>query len=437
MKKPIVLPEEKTIGINTFFTDTTGINGKIKVNPEDFEVLEKSNYPPEKKDAKFVIAEITSTNWETNNLVRELSHHLHISRKRINFAGTKDKRAKTKQLISIYKAKKEDVSKIKIKDVEITNIYYSDKPVKIGNLIGNSFKIKIRNISKNINQNQLEKTIKQIQENGGFPNFYGIQRFGIIRPITHLVGKYLVKGDFEKAVMTYIANPLEKEPKETYDLRKKLQKTKDYKEAFNTYPKSLNFEKAMLNRLIQDENDFVGALKELPSNLLSMFIYAYQSYLFNKMLSIRIDNKIPINQAIEGDIILPVRPGIVSNENIIVTNENLKKVNFQISKGRAFVSGVLFGCESTFSDGIMGEIERKIINSEKIDHRDFIIPEIPFISSSGSRRALLSPVSKLSYKICSDKEKDLSVELNFDLNKGSYATCLLREIMKADDITNY
>ena len=42
------------------------------------------------------------------------------------------------------------------------------------------------------------------------------------------------------------------------------------------------------------------------------------------------------------------------------------------------------------ADGEMGEIEHAIIEAQKIDPRDFIIPQIPFLSSSGSRRPLLA-----------------------------------------------
>jgi len=146
-----VLDAEKKIGIATFFTLFEGLGGKLRTKPEDFFVREISNYPPEKTDGKFTIADVTATNWETNLLVRELSNRLQISRQRVGFAGTKDKRAKTIRLMSFYKVPIEKLYNVKIKDVEIENIYYSDRPVKIGNLVGNSFEIVIRNINENAN----------------------------------------------------------------------------------------------------------------------------------------------------------------------------------------------------------------------------------------------------------------------------------------------
>jgi tRNA pseudouridine13 synthase len=87
----------------------------------------------------------------------------------------------------------------------------------------------------------------------------------------------------------------------------------------------------------------------------------------------------------------------------------------------------------------MGEIEHKIIESEKIDKRDFIIPDIPKISSYGSRHPILASVDNIDFKLTNDvlnKEKN-ALNLKFELKKGCYATSLLREFMKADNIKNY
>ena len=434
-----VLDAEKTIGIETFFTSFEGVGGKLRFIPEDFVVSEVSNYPPKKDSGKFTIADVTATHWESNLLVRELSNWLHISRQRIGFAGTKDKRAVTTRLMSFYNVSIEELSNVKIKNVSIDNIYGSDRPIKIGNLVGNKFDINVRQINDDVNKDKLNEVTTVINNQGGFPNFYGIQRFGIIRPITHVVGKHIVNGDFKKAVMSYIANPIKGEDEESYCLREKLHKTEDFAEALKQYPNQLNFEKAMLNKLVVNPNDFVSAIKELPKNLLTMFIYAYQSYLFNKILSERIKKKLPINKAVVGDIVLPIRKGFIDEEGILVKDSNLEKVNKQISKQNAVVSGVLFGSDSIFSEGEMRKIEHKIIDKEKFDHRDFIIPDIPYISSSGSRRPLLAFVKDLNFRLKDDELTDSKKYLNlrFELQKGCYATSLLREFMKTDDIRNY
>jgi tRNA pseudouridine13 synthase len=430
---------EQHIGIYSYSTSQPGIGGKLRVHIDDFQVRELFLYPPKKENGIFTIAEVSARNWETHTLVQELAHRLHLSQRRISFAGTKDKRAWSIQLMSFERVSPELLSQTNIKDVTLENIYQSNVPVRIGSLLGNRFAITIRNLGASITTEHIKALISPIEQWGGFPNYYGIQRFGVIRPITHLVGKYIIQGDFEQAVMTYIAHPMKGENEATYALRAELEKTRDYPEAFRAFPDSLHFEKAILNKLIQNPTDFAGALLELPKNLLLLFVNAYESLLFNKVLSERIRRKIPIHQAIIGDIISPVRKNIVTEDFIPVSDTNLEKVNHQISKKKAVVTGLLLGYDPVFAVGEMGEIERAVVKAEKIDPRDFIIPEIPFLSSAGSRRALLALISSFQWTLQPDEffEKQQTVTIRFELPKGCYATSLLREIMKSSDSKNY
>jgi tRNA pseudouridine13 synthase len=157
------------------------------------------------------------------------------------------------------------------------------------------------------------------------------------------------------------------------------------------------------------------------------------------MLSERIRRKIPIHQAVVGDIIYPIKKNIITNEIIPVKESNLDKVNRQISKKKAVVTGILVGYDTVFADGEMGEIEHKIVNAQRIDLRDFIIPEIPFLSSSGSRRSLLALMPFLKWTLYIDElsKEHQVLSLYFELQKGCYATSLLREIMKSNDPKNY
>ena len=430
---------EKNIGIETFFTDYAGISGKLRTIPEDFIVNEVFLYPKKVENGCFAIAEVSSKNWETHRLVRELSKRLKISQKRISFAGTKDKRACSTQLMSFHNVSKDELSSVNIRDVSVKDMYHSDKPIRIGSLLGNRFEIIVRNIDKKTGKDQIEAIALKITENGGFPNFYGIQRFGIIRPITHIVGKHLVHGDLESAVMEYVANPIKGEDEKTYQLRKELQQTHDFSKALQSYTTVLSFEKAILNRLVVDPKDFAGALQELQKNLLMMFINAYQSYIFNKIISERIRRKIPIHQAIVGDVIQPIRNNILEGNYISVTEPNIEKVNKQIIKNKAVVTGLLVGYDSFFSKGEMGEIEQSVIEKETFDYRDFIIPDIPFLSSKGSRRSILGLINDIEWKLHKDEinEEKQSLTIKFALQKGCYATSLLREFMKSKNARDY
>ncbi|OPY33266.1 MAG: putative tRNA pseudouridine synthase D [Methanomassiliicoccales archaeon PtaU1.Bin124] len=421
--------DECGLGMEVFYTDTPGIGGKLKVQAEDFVVDEVSKVLPRSDNGKYVIATVTSTNWEMNRLVRQLSKALGISRTKIGFAGTKDKRAVTTQLLS-FEAPLEAVQALNVHQVEVRDVFRSNKHLTIGDLVGNRFAIKVRDC--NIKGEELQASVHSTQERlealRGFPNFFGPQRFGSIRPITHLVGRSIVKGDMEGAVLWYVAQPDEEEDEQSREARKRLQEERDYAAALSYFPQKLTFERMVIGWLERHPEDYVGAIRVLPSNLQMMFVHAYQSYMFNRILSERIRRGLPLNEPLPGDVVLPAdKDGLPDHDkHVPVTENNMDLVRKQVRDGRAFISGVLYGQDSVLAEGQMGEIERSVVGSEGLKLEDFKVPQIPDCNSRGSRRELVAGYKDLKTQ-CSDDVLDIS----FTLGKGCYATVLLREFMKS------
>src|SRR3970040_1538835 len=91
--------DESIVGISGYLTTSPGLGGRIKGEAEDFVVEEIPADIPPSTEGSYTVAKLRSRNWETNRLVREIARRLRISRKRISFAGTKDRRAVTTQLL--------------------------------------------------------------------------------------------------------------------------------------------------------------------------------------------------------------------------------------------------------------------------------------------------------------------------------------------------
>jgi len=141
--------------------------------------------------------------------IDRLACFFNIPTKAIGYAGLKDEDAVTNQHISIPVALIPDINEIsRFNDenenansyINILHLGYSIKNIKISTAMGNSLTIVVRNLEYNLIQ-----TLKSL---GGknkvrvcFPNFYDTQRFGLPNgpKKTHLVGKYLLSGDYEKA----------------------------------------------------------------------------------------------------------------------------------------------------------------------------------------------------------------------------------------------
>ncbi len=429
MVKDEIPGSEADLGMEVFLTATRGVGGRLKRYAEDFVVEEISNHPPQAEGGKYVVAKVTATNWEMNRLVRQISRSLGISRNLVHFAGTKDKRAVTSQLMTM-EADAQAVRDLHIHQVLIEDVYTSNKRLNIGDLVGNRFQVKVRDTVLQGEELRSEAlaTKAQLDQVGGFPNFFGLQRFGSVRPITHLVGREIVRNDMEGAVMWYVGNPNEDEDEEAQEARRRLQETRDFEEALRTFPSKLTFERTVIGYLVRNPGDYVGAIRVLPGNLQMMFVHAYQSYMFNRILSERLRRGMPLDRPLVGDVVLPAdRNGLPDHDKYVpVTEQNLDLVQKHVRERKAFVSGVLFGQDSVFSTGEMGEIERSVVESEGLKLQDFKVPEIPECNSRGSRRELLSHYKDLELRV-GESELDVS----FTLGKGCYATVLLRELMKS------
>jgi tRNA pseudouridine13 synthase len=436
---PMQVPEtEKQIGVNLYSTDTDGLGGQLRQEVEDFIVKEITNRE-EGQEGKYLILELIKRDWDTHHLTRTLAKILQMSQKRISVAGTKDKRALTTQKISIFDVDAADIEKIHLKDVELKVLGRSRKSVELGDLWGNDFIITIRSISRSPEETGrlLEKTTNEILAQGGVPNFFGVQRFGSVRPVTHLVGKAIVEGDFEKAALLYIADPFPDEPEETKQARQFVKETRDFKEGLKTYPLRLGHERAMMNHLIANSDDFAGAFLVLPKNLYRMFVHGYQSYIYNIILCRRIEKGLPLDQALEGDIVC------FKNEHGLPDTSKTEEVkagtvtamNRLIKRNRAFITAPLPGYNTEFASGLPGEIEKEVLKELKVPLQGFNIEEIPEMSSKGIRREILLQVEP-TFEV---NEDDLNpgkskAVLEFMLPKGSYATTVLREYMKVDPL---
>jgi tRNA pseudouridine13 synthase len=261
---------------------------------------------------------------------------------------------------------------------------------------------------------------------GGVPNFFGYQRFGIVRPVTHLVGKKLLLGDIEGAAMEYVARSFPGETEDNRKARDFVMRTRDFKEGIKLYPLSLRYERAMMHYLAERPDDYAGAFRSLSPRLLKLFIHSYQSYLFNRLLSKRLIAGQSLSEPAEGDVVcfagLHGTPDTSRLE--AVTNENLPDVKFLAKKGRALVTLPIIGKDTAFDEGRMGEEERRLLDEEGIAVGDFSVPGMPELASSGLRReALLRVKPDIS-------TGESTARMKFFLPKGSYATTVLREFMK-------
>ena len=309
----------------------------IKKKPEDFIVKEISRVKPA-ASGEYVYAVLSKTDWTTMDAVRRIADFLHLHLKALGFAGAKDKAAITEQVISIRAGNKDVIRELQgfsVKGIEVRAIGKGDSAICLGDLEGNQFRIVVR------------EAVKAPRKLLRFINLFGEQRFS---KDNVTAGKLIIRGEFAEAA-------------------------------------AIMDEPEIMRHLESKPSDSVGALKQLPKKTLMMYLHAYQSLLWNRLVERFLQGK---NAEEIDNIMLPI---------------------------------IGFGTELDKNAEEIAKLCRQIMAEENINERDFIIRSMPDLSSDGGERALFADVKDLRI---TKKDNDVFV-LEFSLSKGCYATEFIRQ----------
>ena len=417
------------LNANTYVTDEKGIGGTIRNQYEDFYVEEIPEVIPNGEGPNVYIW-IEKLGRTTLDVVLDIARDLHIDRKRMGFAGMKDKKALTRQWICIANMDSEEQFQ-QVKDLkgtiyktEFLKVIRGRKKLRMGQLKGNKFRILIRDLDDIEASADVANSVLKQLEVTGVPNYFGWQRFGKPRTNTHLVGEALIHNDLAEAVGRYIGNPTEDESKENQMARQAYDEG-NLEESLELMGKGMRYEKMMIKELIRDskkgeltDKSYMNALHALPKPLQRMFVHAYQSYLFNEAVSNRVS--MGINRYIEGDIVIDPEERIIRDK----TPEEFQKL---IDDFQANPTCPLYGTKVPFAGGEVGKMEENVLSNYNLTRDDFEVPKMPRLGSHGLRRSMRFQVWDASATATDD-----GVLCEFSINKGSYATAVLREVMKKD-----
>jgi len=359
-------PVERAVGMDYYVSDADGIGGYLRERPEDFRVTELEAFEPEPLGADHgaypeLLVRVTLADWDTNDFAKRISDALEMSRERVSWAGTKDKRAVTTQLFTLRNVDPDDLPEIR--GAEIEPLGRAGRGLSFGDLAGNAFEIRVADAVADAEDRVADVVDDLATFAGGdgddvdpddadpvddaatvgVPNYFGQQRFGSVRPVTHRVGLAVVRGDFREAVRLYAGNSSAAEPDDTRAGRDRVDAAfgiaedaqagdsvgvddgagddsgvvadgtgdGDWGACLDVVPRKLRFERSMLSRLAEhdvapsappDDEAWRDALEAVPSNLQRLFVNAAQSVLFNRIASERLRRGLPFDRPVAGDV---------------------------------------------------------------------------------------------------------------------------------------
>ncbi|KAF8505642.1 tRNA pseudouridine synthase D [Russula emetica] len=464
----------------------------------------RGTYPP------YIHFTLQKTNRDTQDALQNLARILHIPVKDLSTAGTKDKRGVTVQRVSLLRGAKkvEDVWKlangvptrhsaddaIRVRGergVRIADLTYRKASLELGMLKGNAFVITLRNVQVDSIET-LDQSMNSIKERG-FINYYGMQRFGTAAIPTHSIGLALLKSDWHLAI-SLILRPRPGEHPDVLAARRAWLDDGDLDRALEILPRRVVAERCILESYKKQRGETrnaLGALSTIPRNLRLMYVHAYQSYVWNAIVSERIKTW-GAEKPVPGDLVLEsgateqvavgdgmnvedgeanAQPDADVDEPASGRKGNRKPwqpprvktlTEEDVDKYSIFdVVMPLPGNDVAFPGGALGEKYREYLLRDGLDPNNFQRRQKEY-TLNGSYRNILHLPKELSWSVLRYTDPDvplaqsdedqllgneppapdpegrfLALQIRLILGTAAYATMALREVTKTDTSSQF
>ena len=221
-----------------------------------------------------------------------------------------------------------------------------------------------------------------------------------------MIGKAIIQKDYEKAIHFLLSYTSKYDSAENSKLREQLSDKSNFSKLLPEIPFQMDLERAVVHQMIQEDNP-KNALRAIPLNIRRFFVQAYQSFLFNKTLSAAFIDGEELFLPQQGDVCYD-KTGTLGK----FSNDPTQRLSIPFI-GYAYYKKTRFNYQIS-----------KILEIEEVSPKDFFLKEMQELSNEGGFR-------NSSIK-CEDIKANQNM-ITFTLSRGSYATIVLREIMKPED----
>ncbi|KAL0236330.1 hypothetical protein GEMRC1_002912 [Eukaryota sp. GEM-RC1] len=242
-------------------------------------------------------------NTDTLNTLRILAKFIGVSPKIFKISGIKDKRAVTAQYVTGFKLPKETLIKANtMRNIRVSNFSYVKDSLELGKHSGNRFTLILRNLQAKDStdiEEIVNDAVEQVKEKG-FINYFGLQRFGTTAVQTQVLGGLLLSGNYLKFLKYFVCAESPYDTDETKrarllfnDFENNVENLKLVLSAFqksrNVHRNAYELETKVLSKLKDTPTDLFGAVLALGKGLFQLYIHAFQSLIFNKLATFRLE----------------------------------------------------------------------------------------------------------------------------------------------------
>jgi len=410
--------------------DIPGIGGTLKVRAEDFLVDEQPLYQPS-GEGEHAWLLVEKRDLSSSYMVSVIARHFGVPEHAIGVAGMKDKQAITRQVVSVHIPGKH-VEQFPMLTHDRIGILWADmhtNKLRLGHLRGNRFSIRVRGVDP-LRVRDAHKLLATLARRGA-PNYFGQQRFGARRN-NHLVGRAFIQADFEGALDLLLG--IDKEFPALNHEAAQLYDAGDYPGAFIAISPYAAIERIALKRLASGDKP-KRVITSLPQQQRRFWISAFQSAIFNAVLARRVADG-SYDQLLPGDIAIKHDNGsvfAVDDPSQPPPDPDTPPLADRLARFEISPSGPLWGPRMKRAASGIDALELEEL--ERADASPALLETFNTASRldiPGTRRPLRIPVIDPEVEGGVD-EHGSYIRCAFELPAGSFATVVMREIMKAPD----
>ncbi|MBK8205726.1 MAG: tRNA pseudouridine(13) synthase TruD [Planctomycetes bacterium] len=380
---------------------------KLKTRPEDFIVEESADFTPDPAGAHFVY-ELTKRSLATLEALSILAKRNKLRASDLSAAGLKDKHGLTRQLFSSARPLKSDTGDERL---ELRFVGKARAALTAAIILGNRFRIAMRNLSP-AELAVLPANASEMQR-AGVPNYYDNQRFGGIAHGQGFIAKALARGDFEEAVRLHLAAPHRKQSmRDKTNRRLAIEHWGDWAVLHDQMTRSP--ERALVAYLQEHPGGWAGCFERITPALRTLFVAAYQSFLFNRVLTRLIAASCPEHEVLRN------RSGEIAFHR--ADHETLRELELPLLGPSTRLAE--FPAAAPHIEAVLAEegITLAQLKLEGLQRTRF---------KAASRRALMFPANFAMEPAQPDElnEGRAKVQVSFELPRGSFATIITRRLV--------
>ncbi len=386
-----------------------GTGGVYKEQPEDFQVEELPLYPCS-GSGEHLFLWIEKQGISSHELLKQLAKGLKLKERELGYAGLKDTRACTRQMISIPARCSDRLDNLKLCKARILSSERHGNKLRIGHLAGNRFTIRLREVHPQAAKRAA--AIFQVLQKRGVPNRFGEQRYGVLANSARL-GLLLIQGEYSSFCRELLGDP-QSIRNADWQAAASAFRTDNLQLCLVKLPQRMRDERHLVRMLLEGKTAQAAVLS-MPRNLLRLFLSAAQSQFFDRLLEQRLPD---LDRLQDGDIAFKHINGAcfrVPDASL----EQQRATDLEISP-----TAPLFGHKLMLAEQAPGRQEIEMLREAGLSLASWKLSQ--GLSMPGERRPLRVP---LNAPLITEAAEN-SLQLSFCLPKGSYATSVLSELIK-------